>query len=343
MKRSHPRAIHFFSSILLSVSEGEKAARLWKDIDRASRIVLTSHITPDGDAIGSLLGMYHTLRSIGKESIMICQDPAPDHLLFLPGADQIRSPKEITLNPDLVIVLDCSHPSRIGESMEVVKNAQNIAVIDHHADSQSMTGVHIVDERASSTGEILFRLIKHAGFTITREASLALYVAILTDTGSFRYGNTSSVSFNIASELMQTGAIDVHTIGTHIFARDTVSRLRLRGMVSERAELRDGIIFSCLDSRMIESAGSNASEAEGLIDDLSLCRDAEIAVIFWECPDDVVRVQLRSIRDKSVLGIAAAIGGGGHKRAAGGRMKGVAVDEVMRRVFEAAGRPAVHA
>lgn len=336
VKRPHPRAIHFFSSLLLSAAEGEKAVLFWEKVKAADKIVITSHISPDGDAIGSLLGMYHTLRALGKSPTMVSHDPVPAYFAFLPGSDLVISPDDYQGDPELIVIVDCSHPSRVGpRSMKIVERAESIAVIDHHEDSDSVAGIHIVDTRASAAGEIIFRLIKHGGQVVTAETALCLYVAILTDTGSFRHGNTSSVAFSIASELMQTGAIDMHSIGVNIFARDTIPRLHLRGMVFDRTEIRDGIIYSFITPEMIEESGATVNEAEGCIDDLSLCRDAEIAIIFWEEPS-CIRVQLRSIRERDVLDIGRAIGGGGHKRAAGGRMPGISVEEAMERVFAAA-------
>ncbi|MEK8024012.1 MAG: DHH family phosphoesterase [Candidatus Hydrogenedentota bacterium] len=338
--RAHPRAIHFFSSIMLSSSEAEVARRFWDRVDSTERIVIMSHISPDGDAIGSMLGLYHALVSIGKSPHIVCHDPAPAHFAFLSGSDLIISTRQYLKDheaPDLAIVLDCSHPARLGSSMEIVEAAEHVAIVDHHADRAFLEGIQLIDERSSSTGELLFRLLKHGNITITSEAALALYVAIVTDTGSFRYGNTSSVSFNVVAELMQAGTIDVQSVGYSLFARDTLNRMKLRGMVLAHARIDHEIIHSMITQEMIRASECAEPEAEGIIDDLALCGNAEIAAIFWELADGSTRVQLRSIRAGHVLGIARAIGGGGHHRAAGGRMPGVAVDEARRRVFAAAG------
>ncbi len=314
-------------------------AAFWEKVRASRRIILAAHINPDGDAVGSLLGLYHTLLAIGKEPVMICHDPAPDHLLFLPGSDLIFAAPEIgeeCHGADLAIVVDCSHPSRLGDVLECVRAARQMIVVDHHGDAHTLPALHIVDVYASSAGELLYRLIRDGGVALPPVAALCLYVAILTDTGSFRYGNTSAAAFGIASELLQTGSIDVQSIGIHIFARDTVARLKLRGMVFERVHLEDGIIHSIITPEMLETAGSNAMEAEGLIDDLALCRDAEIAAMFWQFPDGIIRVQLRTIRDASVLPIARSIGGGGHLRAAGSRMRGITLEDAKRRVLAAA-------
>lgn len=314
-------------------------AAFWEKVRASRRIVLASHLNPDGDAVGSLLGLYHTLLAMDKEPVMICHDPAPDHLAFLPGADLIRAASETgdeCRGMDLAIILDCSHPSRLGDVLECVRGARQMIVVDHHGDAQTLPALHIVDVYASSAGELVYRLIRDAGQQISPAAALCLYVAILTDTGSFRYGNTSAAAFAIASELLQSGSIDVHSIGIHIFARDTVARLKLRGMVFDRVHLEDGIIHSLITPDMLEESGCTAMEAEGLIDDLALCRDAEIAVMFWRLPDGVVRIQLRSIRDASVLPVARAVGGGGHLRAAGSRMRGIELEDARRRVLAAA-------
>lgn len=337
--RAHPRAIHFFSSIMLSASEAEIAQKFWDRVENSERIAILSHISPDGDAIGSMLALHHALLSRGKSADLVCQDAIAEHFSFLPGSGLIgRAAGYLQRHgaPEFAIVLDCSHPARLGTAMEIVDAAEHVAVIDHHADRALLEGIQLIDERASSTGELLFRLMKHGGVTLPPDAALALYVAIVTDTGSFRYGHTSSISFNIVAELMQTGAIDVQRVGHALFSRDTVARMKLRGMVLAETRLEDEIISSVITRAMFTASGCEDADAEGIIDDLALCRDAEIAAIFWELPGSGTRVQLRSIRDTGVLAIARAIGGGGHQRAAGGRLPGVGTDEARRRVFEIA-------
>lgn len=320
--------------------EDPRIGRFWAEVGKARSIALASHIDPDGDAIGSLLAMYHVLKGMGKEPVMICRDEAPAHLKFLPGSGEIKTAENLSAlkarRYDLFIVLDCSDPVRLGGMAPLMECAEALFVVDHHMDPGSIRGSRIVDERASSTGEILYRMMEQESIAIPREAAYALYVAIMTDTGSFRYGNTSALSFRIASELVRDAKIDVRMIGTEIFTRESLPRLRMRGLVYERAELRDRVIFSYITPDMFEKSGVHSSECEGIIDDLALCREAEIAAIFWLLADGIVRVQLRSIHETDVLEISRALGGGGHRRAAGGRVRGATLEQVRDRVLAAA-------
>lgn len=318
----------------------EKANDFWKKVARAERIVITSHINPDGDAIGSMLGLFHLLASLGKDPMMFCSDPAPPHLSFLSGSELIFvNSNRFPWNDhpiDLLIILDCSAPVRLGSSAFLIEHAEDVCLIDHHVDPEDFPGMHIVDEKASSTAEILFRLIVKGDFAIPKEAALALYVAIMTDTGSFRYGNTSAYSFRAAAELVQAGSIDVRQIGVEIFARESLPRLQLRGCVFDRVSFSDGVIFSCVTAEMLKKCGAAFPDAEAIIDDLALCRTADVAIMLWEVEPDTVRVQVRSVDKVNVLPIAQALGGGGHDKAAGCRIKGISLDEAEERVLHEA-------
>jgi phosphoesterase RecJ-like protein len=307
----------------------------WTRVREVDSIAVICHINPDGDAIGSLLTMYHTLALLGKSATMICHDPVPEYLAFLPESAAILSPTSAAERFDLVILVDCSHPSRIGGSLRQVMAAGSLIVIDHHADVETLNGLHLRDITASSTGELIFRLAEREGVKLPPPATLACYVAILTDTGSFRYGNTSPECLRIASELMKAGAIDPHEIGQHIFARETLARLRLKGFVLDAVRLEDGVISSEVTQESLLRSGSDMEDAEGIVSDLALCHDADVAFLLMELPDGVIRVQLRSIRHVDVLEIAQTLGGGGHARAAGGRLTGLTMQEAHRKVFEA--------
>lgn len=316
------------------------SSQFWEKIRQAKTIVITSHIDPDGDAIGSSLGLYHTLCRLDKDPIVACRDPAPSHLGFIPGSDLIHTGGKVPIDDaariDLLVILDCSDAIRLGENRSLIDRANDVVVVDHHADHNILTGLSIVDETASATAEILYRLIRQGNVPLIAEAALALYVAIMTDTGSFRYGNTSAHSFRIASDLIKTAAIDVRSIGIHIFARETLSRLRLRGLVYRRARIENGMVYSVLTREMLIESGSNSTEAEPIVDDLALCYEAEIAVVYWEITQGVIRIQLRSIHDVSVLEIAQALGGGGHRKAAGCRVRGVSLAEAHEMTCDAA-------
>jgi phosphoesterase RecJ-like protein len=320
------------------VTERETAF-FWTRLREARSIALLGHISPDGDVVGSMIALHHVLHNLGLASVMVCQDPAPGYLRFLSGADRILSPFDPEIENvrfDVAVILDCSHPTRLGAASAVLVNAGTLFVIDHHADEMIIDGYHFVDIAASSTGEILHRLLRFGDLAIPPEAALGLYVAILMDTGSFRYGNTSADAMRSAAELLASGGIDVLSVGIHLFARETLPRLRLRGLAFDSAVLEDGIIHATITPEMRERAGASLIDGEGVIDELALCRDAEIAIVFWHLPDDVIRLQVRAVNTAEVLGIARAIGGGGHERAAGGRIRGANFEELRDRVLDVA-------
>ncbi|RMH57124.1 MAG: bifunctional oligoribonuclease/PAP phosphatase NrnA [Candidatus Hydrogenedentota bacterium] len=307
----------------------------WSRIDAAESIALVSHIDPDGDAVGSTLALYHILRAYGKDVNVVTRHAVPKFLRFLPGAEKftpVRAASGIPRPPDLVIVLDCSDPVRVGDLVAVIEAARDVIVVDHHRDEERIPGFHVIDETASATAEILFDLCSGKLSRMPESAALALYVGISTDTGSFRYGNTSARSFRIASELIKAGRLDVPLIGKYCFARETLSRLRIRGEIYRKVVIEDNLIYGVIRPAELEKRGWDIQEAEGVIDDLALCPEVEYAAVLWELAPDYIRVQLRSVHDESVLEPARALGGGGHRKASGARIRGASLEEVLERL-----------
>jgi len=297
--------------------------RIAEIINAGSRFLIASHVRPDGDSIGSVLALYHMLKDRGKESVVYSQDKTPDVYSFLPGTEVIVHRLEQGMSFDAVVLLDCSDIDRVGDEAPIIGTMNPIINIDHHRSNTVVAPYSVVDAEASSTGEILCRLMKRAGVTITPDIAVNIYTALLTDTGSFRYSNTGSETLRMAAEMVDRGA-DARFIAEHIYETTPLVKIRLmeRSLQTLKFDC-DGTVGSLVvTGNMLEETGALPEHTEGLVDLVRSINGVMIAVFYQEMTDGTFKASLRSKGDADVSRIAQAFGGGGHLNASACMIEG---------------------
>jgi phosphoesterase RecJ-like protein len=285
-------------------------------VRQGRRVLLFAHVYPDGDVLGSQLGLGLALRAAGREASFACAHPVPDPFHFLPGAADIQQWKAGRNGFDLVVTLDCPDPGRLGGLLEGARGpGAHVLNIDHHGDNRRYGDVNWVDTRAAATGEMVYDLVQAARLPLTADVAVNLYTAIITDTGSFRYSNTTPKTFRVAARLVEMG-VDPARVATAVYETRFLGGLRLLGQVLQQIETDpDGAVAWLVIDRA-QAASPDLPEGEEFVNYPRSLRTAKVAVLFRELPD-AVKVSLRAKGEVDVARIAARLGGGGHPNAAG--------------------------
>jgi len=309
-------------------------------IKKYKTFLITAHVNLEGDSLGSQLAMKQLVHAMGRKAVIVDSDSVPDHYRFLPGADEVSTDVGAAPDFDALIVLDCPTLKRIGRVNSLIRKNTPIINIDHHVSNELFGNVNWVDPRASSAGELVYRLFKKTGVVLTKESALALYIAILTDTGSFNYDNTSSATHDIAGELLGYG-LSPASVSESVYERRTLADIKLLGLVLSTLKVNRTGDMAYLDitRAMIKTSGADIAKSEGLINYARSIGGVKIAAIFKEdlkCKDRI-NVSFRSKGDYDVNNVAAHFGGGGHIKASGCTVKGTLASvkkRVMKRVEE---------
>ncbi len=295
-------------------------------LENAGHVAIASHVRPDGDAIGSQVALAHGLRNRGKQVTLLNEDGVPENLAFLPGANWVQVSSGEPCRADLVVAVDTAARNRLGErTLASLPQEGPWINLDHHASNPRYGTINYVDPGSPATGEIVAQLFRRAGWTLTREAAVNLFAAISTDTGSFRYPNTSAETFRVAADLVTAG-VEVGDLSRRLYDCHPLRRIRLLGELLKVLDLRcDGRLASwTMDQSMTERVDGRPEDSEGLIDVIRSI-DTVVAAVFFEELDDGQRIRI-SARSKSeavdVGAICAEFGGGGHPLAAGVRVRG---------------------
>lgn len=309
--------------------------RISEIIGDCSRFLITSHVRPDGDAIGSELALYLALRSLGKDVSIYNQDGVPEAYRFLPATAAVSRDFGRAESYEAVFVLDCSDLDRIGRDSEKLTAIKYVISIDHHLSNGEFSDIGILDPGASSTGELVFKLIRELKIEITPEIATNLYTAILTDTGSFHYSNTGAESLGIASELVRAGADPAHIAG-QVYESNPPAKIRLFAKAVQTWKLEwEGRVGSIVVSReMLREADANLEHTENFVDFVRAIKGVEVALFFLEMGDDSYKVSMRSKGRINVEKIASRHGGGGHANAAACRISGD-LDSVYAGILQA--------
>ena len=298
--------------------------RILKIIGESHSIVVCSHMRPDGDCIGSTLGLALALLDQRKEVTCWNQDPVPSKLRFLDPDQLIQSPRPIKRPFDCVISVDAASIDRLGTAQEHIANRRTLINIDHHTSNTSFGDVNWITSREPSSGELIYQLIKQAGWKITPRIANCLFTAICTDTGSFQYPSTLPETYYAAGELVEKGA-DLATVCDEVYQSFPLSRVKLLKRVYNKFRLThdDQIAYFWLKQEDFSRTGATASDTEGLIDHVRAIEPVVVACVFEELEPELTRISLRS-KDKNVnvSDIAGLFGGGGHPAAAGARVPG---------------------
>jgi phosphoesterase RecJ-like protein len=283
-------------------------------------VALACHVNPDGDALGSMLGLFHVLRADGRDVVASFPKPfavAP-HYRELPGLDLLTHPAEFPAEPDVMITFDCGSLGRLGDLETSAKAARELIVLDHHVSNTRYGTINVIDPAAAASGVLVRRLVQTLGLPLTTEAAVALYAAIVCDTGRFQYETTTPSVFELACELV-TFDVPVSKLSRQLFEEHRFAYLKLLGEALANAELdvERRFVWTAVTQDMLTRHDVTLDEVEGLIDIVRRTTEAEVTCVLKEEPDGSVRVSLRSLGDVDVRLIAADNGGGGHRFAAG--------------------------
>ncbi len=285
----------------------------------ASEISLACHIGPDGDALGSMLGLAEAASNAGKIVKASFGSPfvVPDNLSFLP-TDHLVAPGDLPARPEILVVLDVGSADRLGEIAANAGKAKTVVVLDHHVTNEGFGDIAYVDPTAAATGEIVFDLLEIAGWDLTPSIANSLLTAVVTDTGRFQYSNTTPRTLEIASELVAAGAVPT-LIGQRVYEEAPFGYLIAAGSALGRANLDEGlsVVSTVLTQEDLKTAGVDWGDVDGLIDTIRLAREADTAVLAKDQGDGRVKVSMRSRGATDVGSLAASFGGGGHRLAAG--------------------------
>jgi len=316
--------------------------RILEAVESSQSICVIGHVRPDGDCIGSQLGLTLALQTAGKDVACWNEDRVPQKYAFLDRHHLLEKPtagREF----DLVIATDCASFERLGASGPASEKRKCLVNIDHHLSNTRYGDVNWISAHEASTGELIFQLLQAAKWPITPEIANCLYTAVSTDTGSFQYATAKPVTYQIAGELVKLGA-DVDTISREVYQSFSLSRVRLLRHLYCNFKLThdDQIAYLWLKKKDFARTGADRCDTEGLIDHLRAIEPVIVACIFEEVEPELTRVSLRSKSPKvDVNAIAGKFGGGGHIAAAGARVAGKPL--AVQRGFVAALRKAIDA
>ncbi len=308
------------------------------------RFLITSHAKPDGDAIGSQLAMAFALEALGKQVRLVNADPAPEHFRVFPGVARIEITREFTEPPgpaaeEALIVMESSDLKRTGVSGLEGRFTINI---DHHQGNTSFGAINWIDESKAACAELVFDLIEALGAPITIEIATHVYLAILTDTGSFHYANITAKTFAICERLVAAG-LNPAAMARQVYDQSSTGKLKLIGALLAGMELLDGgrLAVLYLDPGILEAADATYDDTDGLINLPLTSRDVLAVVFFKSGTGGEINVSLRSKETVDVRAVAARHGGGGHRNAAGFRTSaplGAVRDGIVKDVTDAIAR-----
>jgi phosphoesterase RecJ-like protein len=284
------------------------------------RFVVSSHARPDGDAIGSSMAMALALRALGKDARVVFKDPAPEPLRGLPGVTGMEIAERVDEVFDGAIIMECGSLARTGVTG---LDRSPVINIDHHPGNDGYGQINWFDASAAACAEMVYDLVKAIGAPITADIAIHVYVAILTDTGSFHYSNISPRTFDICRELVEAGVDPVLT-ARQIYDSNSLGRLKLFGTVLSAMSVEDSgrIAVLSIDDKILREAGGTYDDIEGLINEPLTVRSIQAVIFFKHVAGDEYRVSMRSKGSIDIGSVAKAFGGGGHRNAAGCTMHG---------------------
>lgn len=297
-------------------------------IDKAEKIILTTHFNPDGDAIGSEIALARYLQQIKKQVWIINTSPTiynykfldPDNRIILFDPDRNH---QLIKNADLVLIVDISDWERLGKLGELIRqsNAHTVC-IDHHRIDNKFAEIDIIYEQASSTGELIFEFLQYVKCEIQGEIAEALYTCILTDTGSFRFSNTTALTHDIAAQLRQAG-VNARAIYEKVYENNSRSKMALLGRVLTglHYECNGKLAWFLLTQQMLKETKAEIWDTEGFTEMPRSIEGVEVSLMISELEENKVKMSLRSKGNVVINGVAMKFGGGGHNFAAGAVLK----------------------
>ena len=287
-------------------------------IRKSDNILILPHIMPDGDTLGSSIALYLALLESGKNPRILLDEEIPHNLRFFIPQSYVNMDLHYSFRPDLAISVDCSDIERLGNRKSYFLGATNNINIDHHNTNTNFAQINYVNYKAAAAGEIIYSILKNMDMCITPEIATALYVAISTDTGSFKYDNTTPYTHTIAAELLQYG-IHLNQVTTELYQSKPIYKVKLMIEALNSLEFhysgKLGIIS--VTTRMMQKVGAKLTDADGLIEIVRDVEGIEVGVLLKEVTEGEIKAGFRAKHDIDVSAIAGQFGGGGHKKASG--------------------------
>jgi bifunctional oligoribonuclease and PAP phosphatase NrnA len=294
--------------------------RVAEELQHADKIFAAAHIMPDGDCIGSVLALGWALRGLGKTVTLALDDRAPETFNYLQGFGEL-SPR-VPRDEDVFVFVDGSDHTRYGRAYDPARIGPRLSInIDHHVTSENFAGLNLVQVSAASTADIVFDLIRQLRSPITPAIAQCLLTGIVTDTLGFRTVGTTPETLERATELLKMGG-SIPEIIDRVYNRRSINSLRLLGYAIEHAVLEGPIIWSQVSKETLHQYGINGNGTGGIVNMLLSVADARVAFLLTEKEDGRIDVGLRSRAGTDVSGVAARLGGGGHKQASGTMLTG---------------------
>jgi len=297
-----------------------------KNIEQRNRFLLTSHARPDGDAIGSALACCQILRVMGKQAEIVLRDGVPRIYQSLPFADKVVQSDRVNGEYDAAIILECDSIQRT--HLEGLEN-QFLINIDHHLSGRPFANVNWIDPKAVATAEMVYRVAREAGVTVSPEIATCLYTAVLTDTGSFMFAGTNEHTFALARELVLAGA-DPARCARNVYFGHSTAKMRLLGAALSHLRREGSLASIWVTQEEMNQFNAKEEDCEGLVNYALSIYDVQVAILLRELPDKRVRVSLRSKGEINVASVAEHFGGGGHECASGFSVDGSLQDALSR-------------
>ena len=300
--------------------------QILQHIKTHQRILIASHAEPDGDCLGSLVALGLALGKLDKTITLFNSSPIPAVYRFLPGVERIVKQIKEAKEYDLAVVLDCGDILRVGEDSSVVEQIPILINIDHHVSNTGFGDIQLIDTNACATAELVYRLIEALEIPFDKAIATAIYLGILTDTGSFRFSNTNPAAFAISKAMIDIG-VEPHTVAQRVFGTYSLGRIKLLNMALNSIEISENgkLSLMTISRSMLNSTGTSTEDIDGLINYARRIEDVKVAALIHEIKNGAGKftnmnryhVSLRSDSTVDVAKIASKFGGGGHTSAAG--------------------------
>jgi bifunctional oligoribonuclease and PAP phosphatase NrnA len=295
--------------------------------------LILTHVSPDGDALGSSLAAAHIVEKLGKTFTLVNDDPIPEKFRFLPYADRFRLPGEVERSFVHVLSFDCADRKRLGESGALIAAEATLLNVDHHATNDQFGTYNVVDIEAAATAQVVYHLASALHVEIDKDMATCLYTGLLTDTGGFRYSNTTPEIHRMAADLLSRG-VEPYRVADRVLETITWPRLQLTREVLSTIERDETgrIAWLTVPYEMLKRTGAIEEDVEGLVNYARNVEGVEVGILFREIPGGKVKVSFRSKYIVDVGLIALEFGGGGHSRASGCTVES-SLDEIKRQVI----------
>ena len=292
--------------------------------EQCQTFAISTHVNPDGDAIGSELALFLFLKKLGKTVRMFNTDPVPKKYQFLPYWDNIEDAKACAdYCPEILVILDASSRERIGTSLSKKLIPTHVVVnIDHHITAEAFGDYNIINPSASSTSEIIYKFIKSTHIQIDKACALCLYTGLMFDTGCFRYSNATPETHRIAADLIEIGNFAPDEVYRYVYEHVPIGKIHLLGQTLRTLKLThdNKIAWVLVTQSMLDETKTTLDDVEGFVNQIQAIESVEVAICVCELPDGNAKVSLRSEGRVDVAALAAEFNGGGHERAAGCRI-----------------------